>query len=94
MADVYILYSKKLDKYYIGGCTNIIERLSEHLNKKYFDNYTAKADDWILYFSMENLEYNQARLIESHIKKMKSKKYIENLRRYEELSKKLIGLYK
>ena len=94
MADVYILYSKELDKYYVGSCINMVERLSEHLNKKYIDSYTTRADDWILYFSIENLKYEQARLIESHIKKMKSKRYIENLKRYKELSKKLVELYK
>ncbi|HEX7458083.1 MAG TPA: GIY-YIG nuclease family protein, partial [Ginsengibacter sp.] len=93
MADVYILYSEKLDKYYIGSCIDIVERFLEHLNKKYSDSYTAKANDWILYYSINDLKYKQARLIENHIKKMKSRKYIENLKMYAEISKKLIELY-
>jgi putative endonuclease len=93
MADVYILYSEKPDKYYIGSCNDISERFLEHLNKKYSDSYTAKANDWILYYSINDLEYKQAGLIENHIKKMKSRKYIENLKMYAEISKKLIELY-
>ena len=29
---VYILYSKLLDKYYVGSTTNVMERLKKHLN--------------------------------------------------------------
>jgi len=47
-----------------------------------------------LYYCIEDLLYHQARAIERHIKKMKSKKYIENLKMYEEISVKLIALYK
>ena len=94
MADVYVLYSKKIDKYYNGSCINIFERPSEHLNKKYITSYTTKGADWVLYLSIQDLEYEQAKLLEKHIKKMKSRKYIENLKRYDELSKKLIELYK
>ena len=56
--------------------------------------YTSKADDWELFYSIDKLEYNQARKIEKHIKKMKSKKYIENLKAYNEMSIRLKSLYK
>ena len=93
MAGVYILYSEKLDKYYIGSCVDISVRFAEHLSRKYVDSYTAKAHDWVLYYSLSNLKYEQARLIENHIKKMKSRRYIENLKKYPDISKKLIELY-
>ena len=70
------------------------ERLIEHKDKKYVDSFTANADDWILYYSIDGLEYQQARKIEKHIKGMKSKKYFENLKTYQEISKKLIEIYK
>ena len=35
-----------------------------------------------LYLSINDLEYKQVRAIESHIKRMKSKVYIENLLNY------------
>lgn len=93
MAYLYILYSKKIDKYYVGSCYNLKHRLSEHQNKQYTDSYTSRANDWILFYCIENLQYLQARLIQKHIKKMKSRKYIENLKKYEDISVRLINLY-
>ena len=89
MATVYILYSKTINKYYIGSCVNLEERLEDHKNKKYTDSYTSFVDDWILFYVINDLEYTQARNIENHIKKMKSRIYIENLKKYEEISFKL-----
>jgi putative endonuclease len=43
---------------------------------------------------MLDLEYMQARKIENHIKRMKSKKYIKDLKSYSELSEKLFNQYK
>ena len=94
MASVYILYSKKLTRYYTGSCEDLSVRIKEHSGKKYTQSYTSKADDWELYFEIPELSYSQARRIELHIKKMKSKKYIENLKRYPDISRKLIQNYK
>ena len=94
MASVYILFSEKLNKYYVGSCLEISQRLADHKSKKYSDSYTGKADDWVLFYSIIDLKYEQARLIESHIKKMKSKSYIENLKKYADISRKLIEQYK
>ncbi len=95
MADVYILYSSKLNKYYIGSCLNFENRLKEHLYKEYENSsFTAKADDWVLDIRIEGLEYKQARLIEQHIKKMKSRKFIADLKVYPELIERLILKYK
>jgi putative endonuclease len=93
MAFVYVLYSQKLDKYYVGSCLNLSERIDEHQSGKYKGSYTAKTSDWILFFSIRDLEYDQARLIETHIKKMKSRKYITDLKKYEDMSVRLIKLY-
>ena len=46
MASVYILYSEKLKKYYVGSCLEISERMADHQSKKYTDSYTAKTNDW------------------------------------------------
>jgi len=90
MACVYILHSNSLDKYYVGSCLDLELRLKDHLSKKFTDGFTSKTNDWILYYSVSNLEYGQARKVEAHIKKMKSKKYIENLKKYPELSEKIV----
>ena len=93
MAHIYILHSHHLNKFYTGSCLNLSDRLIEHKNKKYLNCFTAKEDNWVLFFQIPNLEYNQARKIEAHIKKMKSSKYIINLSRYPEIVEKLKGTY-
>ena len=82
MASVYILFSKKLDRFYTGSCNDLSYRIEQHFNKAFAQSFTANADDWELFFFVDNLHYKQARLIENHIKKMKSKVYIQNLKKY------------
>jgi putative endonuclease len=82
MASVYILYSEKLDRFYTGSCLDFQFRFQEHLDKVYTEGFTSNADDWKLFLLVENLSYTQARAIERHIKKMKSKVYIQNLIKY------------
>ena len=94
MAAVYILFSKKLNRYYTGSCNDLQQRLEAHTNKTFKEAYTINSDDWNLYFSCDGLDYKQAREIETHIKKMKSKIYIENIQKYPEIIKRLIEKYK
>ena len=92
---VYILYSQKLDRYYTGVTTlSVEERLENHIQKSYGKlNFTQKAEDWALFWSLECVSFNQARNIELHIKKMKSRTYIQNLTRYAEISDRLLAKY-
>ena len=93
MATVYFLYSPSIDKFYTGSCKELAERFSQHLSEYFPGAFTGKTRDWNLYFRIDHLNYFQARKIENHIKNMKSRKYIENLKRYPELVKKLIERY-
>ncbi len=93
MASVYILYSKDLDRFYTGSCKEILDRTDQHLNMEYTKSFTTKAHDWILFWHDDDLHYKQARKIEAHIKKMKSKIYIQNLKKYPELIMKLKEKY-
>jgi putative endonuclease len=93
MAAVYILHSIKLGTFYTGSCFDLQERVMQHQNHEFITAYTAKSNDWILFLSIENLEYNQARNIEKHIKSMKSSTYIRNLKQYHEMKTKLIEKY-
>jgi putative endonuclease len=90
MATVYILFSVKNNKLYTGSCLDLEERFIDHKNKTFLNSYTTNADDWQLHFSINDLDYSVARKIETHIKSMKSKKYIENLKKYPEMIEKLI----
>ena len=80
--------------FYTGSSKELLPRMEQHINKEIKNSFTTKADDWILYLSIENLDYKQARSIERHIKKMKSSQYIRNLKKYKEIIKKLIIKYK
>lgn len=93
MASVYILFSKKLDRFYTGSCQDLTYRVEQHLNKDFGRSFTAKADDWELFFLIDDLEYTQARQIEEHIKKMKSKVYIQNLKKHPAIIQKLVAQY-
>ena len=91
---VYIIYSNKLDKYYIGETIDVVERLVQH-NQGYFaKSFTSKTNDWSLFLRIDCDSRVQARKIESHIKRMKSRKYIENLKSYPEMISKLKEKYK
>ena len=93
MAIVYILFSNKLNQFYIGSCKDLSERITEHVKKIFTKCFTSKTDDWVLYLSITDLNYQQARLIELHIKRMKSTKYIKDLIKYPQLIEKLKNRY-
>ena len=61
MAIVYFLYSKSIDKFYIGSCINIEVRLNDHLLNKYNSAFTIRANDWEVYYKIEQLEFIPAR---------------------------------
>ena len=73
----YIIFSKTLNKYYIGSCENIERRLDDHLNSR--STFTKKAKDWELKYFESFESRSEAYQRGMQIKKMKSRKYIENL---------------
>ena len=93
MAAVYILHSISVNRFYIGSCKDLGIRLVQHQNNVFENSYTRRASDWELFYSLEGLEYEVARKVERHIKRMKSSVYIKNLKKYPEISKKLIVIY-
>jgi len=93
MSSVYIIYSLSIDKYYIGSCKDLTIRMEEHRSKKYKGSYTRQADDWELFLEIGNLSHSQSLKMEQHIKRMKSRVYVENLRKYPEIIEKLRGKY-
>jgi len=66
-----------------------VDRFEEHKKNLFKNSFTSKTDDWELFFAIDNLDYAQSRNIESHIKNMKSRKYIENLKKYDNITEKL-----
>jgi putative endonuclease len=72
---VYIIYSQKLNKYYIGYSTDLEKRLTEHNSSK--SSFTAKASDWVLKYSESFSNRESAMKREKEIKSKKSRKYLE-----------------
>ncbi len=77
MAFMYILYSEKLGKYYIGSCINMERRLYEH--NIGHSKFTSTGLPWILKYKEEFPDFISAKKREAQVKKMKSSKYIETL---------------
>jgi putative endonuclease len=90
----YIIYSKSLDRYYVGYSSDVSERIKLHntgsFGKK---SYTHCASDWELFLAIQCLTIEQAIYVESKIKHMKSRVYIENLRKYPEITDKILKEY-
>jgi putative endonuclease len=87
----YIIFSKKLNRFYIGVVhDDLNERINKHNDGSYGDHrFTAKATDWELFLVIETESFKQALTIEKHIKSMKSAVYIRNLSKYPEMIEKL-----
>ena len=73
----YILYSKSIDKYYIGHTGDLSERLRKHnANHK---GFTGQADDWEIVYTETFQSKESAYKRERQVKKWKSRKAIERL---------------
>ncbi len=77
MWKVYIIYSKKIDRYYTGITDNVPWRLERH--NQGWGRYTKRGIPWTLVY-IEVFENKTAALKrEREIKARKSKKYIKSL---------------
>ncbi|MFM2048075.1 MAG: hypothetical protein RI955_623 [Bacteroidota bacterium] len=76
---VYIIYSIEFDKYYVGECEDFEIRLSQHNSLFFKSSSTTFTTDWECKLIFEVGNRIESRKIESYIKSMKSKKFIERL---------------
>jgi putative endonuclease len=90
---VYIIQSASSDKFYVGETIDLQKRLDEHNSGLYKGAHTSNYNDWVLMAALPCRDRSHARNVERHIKKMKSRKYIENLIKYSEMREKLIDRY-
>ena len=77
MPFLYIIYSDKLDKHYIGACIDLERRLYEH--NIGHSKFTSTGIPWVLKHTEYYETLQEAKKRELFIKKMKSRKYIESL---------------
>jgi putative endonuclease len=86
---VYILYSATIDAFYIGQTEALAQRLEAHIRHDFTLSFTRRASDWLIYLVIECSSRKQAVNIEAHIKRMKSRVYLQNLKNYPEIISKL-----
>jgi putative endonuclease len=91
---VYILFSRSIDSFYIGQSIDPTLRLEEHNLHLKSRAFTKRADDWEIFFTIQCESRKQAILIEKNIKKMKSRKYLTNLKENSDLVTKLLKKFK
>ena len=77
MPYTYILFSEKLNKYYIGACVNLERRLYEH--NIGHSKFTSIGMPWKVVYTEEYPTLAEAKKREKQIKDMKSRKYIDDL---------------
>jgi len=73
----YILFSKSLNKYYIGSTSDIQERIRKHNSNH--KGFTGKTNDWELVYTENFDSIQNARFREKQIKNWKSRIMIEKL---------------
>ncbi|MBO3699530.1 GIY-YIG nuclease family protein [Roseivirga sp. E12] len=74
---VYIIYSETRDRYYVGSCDNLTNRLVDHNAGR--STYTKRGKPWVLKYSEVYDTRSEARRREAEIKRKKSRNYIEYL---------------
>ncbi len=71
---VYLLFSKKTNKYYIGKTIDIARRFKEHNNGE--EIYTRTGSPWELVGTIECENGSESAKLENKLKKSKNRKYI------------------
>ncbi|WP_422373802.1 GIY-YIG nuclease family protein [Flagellimonas sp.] len=74
---VYIIYSKSLDRYYVGHSQDLEDRMNRHNRGR--SKYTKTAKDWEVKYIERYFSRSEAMAREKDIKRKKSRKYIEFL---------------
>ena len=77
MFSVYIIYSQKIDKYYIGFSSNVLDRLCKHnTNSK---GFSATGRPWIIVYSETFNNKKDAMNREKQLKKWKNRERLKTL---------------
>ena len=72
---VYIIYSEKLNRFYVGSTSDLGSRVSDHNKGK--SVYTAKGRPWILIKFYDGLSHSDALKLEKKIKGRGAKRYLQ-----------------
>ena len=75
----YVIYSKKVDHYYIGETMDLERRLMEHHQGVFKGCFTRRSDDWVYSLTISFSSKMKAQQAERFVKKMNSRKFVERL---------------
>jgi len=74
---IYILYSQSRDRYYIGSCANVEQRLIRHNAGATLS--TKSGRPWLVVYTETHPTKTEALKREINLKKMKSRVYLEEM---------------
>ncbi len=75
MYKTYIIYSERLDRFYIGSTGDeLVARLRRH-NANHC-GYTGKVDDWVIVYSCELESIQASRALEKKIKNRGARRFL------------------
>ncbi len=74
---VYILYSTKLEKYYVGSTHNLEDRLHRHNTGQ--STFTKTGTPWNLVHNIEMVTRAEAVQLEMKIKKRGAKRFLQDI---------------
>ncbi|MEX1014749.1 MAG: GIY-YIG nuclease family protein [Candidatus Paceibacterota bacterium] len=74
---IYVLYSKKFKKSYVGVTNNLERRLNEHNSKKSF--YTKRYVPWEIIYSEKYDNLKSARKRERYLKSAAGRKFLKEI---------------
>ena len=77
---VYILYSPKFDKFYIGQTNDMANRLERHNNG--YETYTSKFIPWVLKGFVLKESRNEALILEKKLKNLSKLRLIQFIEKY------------
>ena len=75
---VYILFSKRLDKFYVGYTNNLEKRLLTH--NQGGKKFTTRGIPWILIKSYECQDISEAKKLEKKLKTEESKDFFKTIK--------------
>tara|TARA_R110002049_G_scaffold155557_4_gene320469 strand:+ start:1010 stop:1297 length:288 start_codon:yes stop_codon:yes gene_type:complete len=73
---LYIIFSKTINRFYIGETNNLKNRIIQHQEHYFKSNFSKAATDWVAVLSKVCNSKEDALFLEKFIKRMKSKKFI------------------
>ena len=76
---VYILYSDRLGKYYVGQTGDLSKRLERHNSGR--ERFTRKGFPWVLVHKESCNSRSAAMGLEKKIKNLGARRYLEGLRK-------------